>query len=184
MNNIENIYMDYSDILKEFTEEKVKSRFENMRKEMMDFISDYSMENKVKVDDVALTHAVLDYFTDISRLKKLHNIANVNDIKVYAYESYWLLRRHPLQIIDNSDSQERIVFSNEKFVFSRIAKFLMGNNLGDEIGEDARKSVLNYFDTFYYYLKFRSYNAQMLEFFILSFKAGQLIGRENGNKKS
>lgn len=41
---------------------------------------------------------------------------------VYAYQSYWLLRRHPLQIVDNPDNNETIVFVNEKFVFSRLAK--------------------------------------------------------------
>ncbi len=176
MNNIENIYLDYGPIIQEFTEEKVRAGYENLYREMQQFLGDYELAKYLKVDEVALTHGMLDYFTDISRLKKLHGIKEVNDIKVYAYQSYWLLRRHPLQIIDNPDNDERIVFANEKFVFSRLAKFLMGNQLGSAIPEKKRKSILNYFDTLYYYLKFRNYDAQMLELFILSFQAGRLIG--------
>lgn len=71
-----------------------------------------------------------------------------------------------------------MVFVNEKFVFSRLAKFLMGAQLGSDIPEKKRKSVLNYFDTLYYYLKFRNYDAQMLELFILSFQAGRLVGEQ------
>lgn len=176
MNNIENIYTNYDSIVDEFTEEKIRSRYENLYKEMRLFLSDYSLEDNLQVEEMALTHAVLDYFTDVSRLKKLHGIKNVNDIKVCAYENFWLLRRHPLQIISNPQSEEKVIFANEKFVFSRIAKYLMGNNIGVSIHPEKRKSILNYFDTLYYYLKFRNYDAQMLEMLILSFQAGKLVG--------
>ena len=60
--------------MQEFTEEKVRSGYENLYKEMQQFLGDYELAKHVKVDEVALTHGILDYFTDISRLKKLHGI--------------------------------------------------------------------------------------------------------------
>lgn len=79
---------------------------------------------------------------------------------------------------DNDQDQEKIVFANEKFVFFRIARYLMDGNIGNSLNQEHRKSILNYFDTIYYYLKFTKYDAQMLEMLILSFKAGKLIGED------
>lgn len=184
MKHIENIYQSYDDILQEFTEDVIKSRYENLYKELSDFLDGYSLREELRIDEVALTHAVFDYYSDISRLKKFHKIKNVNDIKVYAYESYWLLRRHPIQIRNNKNTEERIVFANEKFVFSRIAQFLMdGIDVSRDIMPESRKSVLNYFDTIYYYLKYRDCSAQVLEMLILSFYAGKLIGEDCAKTK-
>ena len=61
MNNIENIYLDYNPIVQEFTEEKVRSGYENLYKEMQQFLGDYELAKHVKVDEVALTHGILDY---------------------------------------------------------------------------------------------------------------------------
>ena len=183
MRHIESIYQSYDDILSEFTDDIIKSRYENLYKEISDFLVGYSLDKQLKIDEVALTHAVFDYYSDISRLKKFHNIKNVNDIKVYAYESYWLLRRHPIQILDNGNTEERIVFANEKFVFSRLAQYLMKEvAASSDIAPECRKSVLNYLDTIYYYLKYRDYSAQVLELLITSFYAGKLIGEDCAKK--
>ena len=183
MNNIEALYIPYDRIMTEFTEDKVKSRYAHLYQELSNFLSIYSLDKKLRIDQIALTHAVLDYFTDISRLKKLHNIKNVNEIKVCAYQCYWLLRRHPLQILDNTDSKEAVVFANEKFVFSKIAQHLLGIHLNDEIAEEHQKSVISFLDTLYYYLKFRECNPQVLEMFIVAFRAGEIVGNNSKDKK-
>lgn len=183
MNNIESLYISYEPILREFTEEKIESKLKNINQELTVFLSDYSLNDKLKIDEVALTHAIFDYYTDISRLKKMHNIENVNEIKVCAYESFWLLRRHPIQIVNNPEQEETIVFANEKFVFSKISQFLMHEHVNDDIDPEHRKSVINFFDMLYYYLKYRDCNAQMLEMFLISFKAGIIIGENCASQK-
>lgn len=176
MINIASIYLDYEETIQKFSEEKIRSRYENIHHEMSSFINNYDLKENLAIDEVALTHAVLDYFTDVARLKELHHISNIDDIKVYAYESFWLLKRHPIQIISNPDQEEKIVFANEKFVFSRLAKFMLDGRLDNTVDADKRQSILNFLDTLYYHLKFRDYNAQMLELFIMSFQAGILVG--------
>ncbi|MCM1126911.1 MAG: hypothetical protein NC429_10615 [Lachnospiraceae bacterium] len=183
MNNIESLYISYEPILLEFTEEKVQSRYQNIYQELETFISEYSLTDKLRIDETLLTHAVFDYYTDISRLKKLHQIKNVNEIKVCAYESFWLLRRHPIQITINPAGEEAIVFANEKFFFSKISQFLMQEHVNDEIDPEHRKSIINFFDMLYYYLKYRDCSAQMLEMFLISFKAGIIIGENCANQK-
>ena len=183
MKNIEALYLSYEEIIREFTDQEIASRYANIYQEMKNFCSAYSLDDKLSIDEVALTHAILDYYTDISRLKKLHNIKNVNEIKVSAYENFWLLRRHPIQIISNPDNEEKIVFANEKFVFSRISQFLMREHINDDISSEYRQSVISFFDMLYYYLKYRSCSAQMLEMFLISFQAGEIVGKNCAKEK-
>ena len=182
MKNIEALYVSYDEIVTEFTEEKIKSRYAHLYQELSNFLTVYSLDKMLRIDEIALIHAILDYFTDISRLKKMHNIKNVNEIKVCAYQCYWLLRRHPLQIVNNTDLKENVVFANEKFVFSKIAQHLMDSHLNDVIPDEQQKSVISFFDMLYYYLKFRDCSPQVLEMFIVAFRAGEIIGSNYKNK--
>ena len=54
---------------------------------------------------------ILDYFTDIARLKDYQDIERANVDKIYGYELFWFLRRHPIQLLegvpDNFDINEK-----------------------------------------------------------------------------
>ena len=49
----------------------------------------------LRIHEMALTHAVMDYYSDIQRLKEYQKIERVNEIKIMAYETFWLLKRKP-----------------------------------------------------------------------------------------
>lgn len=124
-------------------------------------------------------HAVLDYFTDISRLKKFHKIKRTNSFKIIAYELSWLIRRKPLQILQ--DNEEKLVYINEKFILSYVMSYftqLVGFDFYDKLEEKNRKIIDGYIDSFYYYLKYRNCSSQALEFALLSFGAG--VAATNG----
>lgn len=178
MNNIESIYSNYEDLLVEFTEDVIRSRYAFLHKECMEFLNSMNLSGSVRVDEVLLLHSVLDYFSDVSRLKKFHQINHINEIKVIAYESFWLLRRKPLQVVKEDQDSDFLSFVNEKFVFSRIAAFLVEGRMDQALKEEDKKAFLNYLDTLYYFLKYRQYDAQMLELMILGFKAGEIWGRQ------
>lgn len=180
MNNIESIYSNYEDLLQEFTENVIRSRYAFLHKECGEFLKSMNLSDVVRVDEVLLMHAVLDYFSDVSRLKKFHHINHINEIKVISYESFWLLRRKPLQVVREDQDSDFLSFVNEKFVFSRIAAFLVEARMDQVLRESDKKAFLNYLDTLYYFLKYRQYDAQMLELMILGFKAGELWGRQSG----
>lgn len=97
MNSIESMYLNYSGLLEEFSEDVIRSRYAFLYKECMEFLKSQKLESEVRLDEVLLMHAVLDYFSDVSRLKKFHHIHHINETKVIAYETFWLLRRKPLQ---------------------------------------------------------------------------------------
>lgn len=182
MNNIEGIYLNYDRILAEFSEEVIQSRYAFLYKECLYFLDSLGLRNQVRIDETILMHTVLDYFCDVSRLKKFHKIYHINEIKVISYETYWLLRRKPLQVLKDDSHDDFLSFINEKFTFSRIASFLMRKQGSLTLNDSDKKSFMNYLDTLYYFLKYRQYDPQMLELMILGFRAGELLGKNTQTK--
>lgn len=49
------------------------------------------------------------------------------------------------------------------------------------LSEENKKGLMNYLDSLFYFLKYRNYDAQMLEMMILGFKAGVLVADDLKN---
>lgn len=163
MNTIEKIYTNYDGLLEEFSEEVIQSRYAVFYEEIEEFAKSLGIREKIQISESLLSHAVLDYFTDISRLKHFHQAKHINSLKVISYETYWLLRRKPIQILVEDETSDAMAFLNEKFVFSRIAKYLMGDGKRVILSPETKKGFLNYLDSLFYYLKYRNYDAEMLD---------------------
>jgi hypothetical protein len=121
-----------------------------------------------------LHHAVLDYFADIIRLKLVHNISYVNEIKINSYGAYWILRRKPIQIISNEipdNMVELISFVNERYVLSVILRFLADKDIEQPLLQEVRSDYKSFVDALLYYMKYRKYDSQSLEMIILSYNA-------------
>lgn len=173
MDKISILYDDYTDIVSEFGKDRIQERFQDLCVAYQKFIADRKLEKEVKLNTYTLMHAVLDYFTDISRLKKFHQIKRTNSFKIIAYELNWLLRRKPLQILE--DDKEELVYINEKFVLSYIMSYfeqLVGKGFYDRLKKTNQDAIEGYIDSLYYYLKYRNCSSQALEFALLSFGAG------------
>lgn len=176
MKNIENTYVNYDEIVREFGEEVIKARFEQVFEEMQMFISTNQLEPIAKINQLVLTQALLDYFSDIYRLKKYQNIDHINEIKIKAYETFWLVQRKAIQLATDELEDDRMIYINEKFVLSRLVSYLLGDDVNKPLIAERQKAFQNFLDTLYYYLKFRRCDAQSIELMILAFKAGQLLG--------
>ena len=184
MNTIEKIYTNYDGLLEEFSEEVIQSRYAVFYEEIEEFAKSLGIREKIQISESLLSHAVLDYFTDISRLKHFHQAKHINSLKVISYETYWLLRRKPIQILVEDETSDAMAFLNEKFVFSRIAKYLMGDGKRVILSPETKKGFLNYLDSLFYYLKYRNYDAEMLEMMLMGFKAGVLVADELKEQES
>ena len=174
MAKVEILYDSYHDIVEEFGRERIQNRFQDLLLEYEGYLKKHNLTNEdVMINTYSLQHAVLDYFTDISRLKKFHKINRVNTFKVTAYQVNWLLRRKPIQIV--RDEEEKLVYINEKFILSHImARFknLVGYDFYSELKPENQKVILGYIDSLFYYLKYRNCSSQVLEFALLSIGAG------------
>ena len=132
----------------------------------------FADKEDIILNERILMHAILDYFTDISRLKSFHDIESVNQDKIISYEISWLLRRKPIQVlkIDN----ESLIYVNEKFLLSVLVNHLLVDK-SDQL--TTNKAINAYFNILFYYLKYRNYDPKILEIIISSFKAGNSIDK-------
>lgn len=173
MDKISHLYEDYADILKEFGKKRIQDRFYYLYSSYEKFIIDGGLSEDVHINDFTLMHAILDYFTDVSRLKRFHKISRINTFKVVSYEISWLLRRKPLQVL--TDDNEELVYINEKFILSYIISYLtqlVGVDFYEDLTPANQKSFDGFIDSLYYYLKYRNCSSQALELALLSFGAG------------
>ena len=88
MNNIENTYVKYDDLVAVVGENVIRSRIEQISQEMLELIKANNLVDVVYVHQMALTHAVMDYFSDVQRLKDYQKIEHINEIKIKAYETF------------------------------------------------------------------------------------------------
>lgn len=173
MDNIQEIYEGYGDIVQKVGVKKIVQRHMDLYQAYKDFINTEELSDKVQINSFMLAHAIMDYFTDISRLKDFHKIEYTNSYKTIAYEICWLLRRKPLQVV--VDEEESLVYINEKFILSYTISFLAKNNIYESITDLRRESFNGFIESFYYHLKYRNCNAQSLELALLSFEAGMTL---------
>jgi hypothetical protein len=174
MDNIENTYINYEELVSVVGEDIIRSRIAQISREMLEFIKIQNLQDIVEMNSMALTHAVMDYYSDIQRLKDYQKIEHINEYKVKAYETFWLLQRKPLQIKVQLED-DRWLYVNEKFLLNRLASFMLKGDVSVPLVGERQKAFRNFLDTLYYYLKFRRCDAQALELMLLAFDAGKLI---------
>lgn len=174
MNNIENTYIEYDELVELVGQEVIESRIRQISQEMLDFLEMNDLNEIAYVHEMALTHAIMDYFSDIQRLKDYHQIEHVNEIKIKAYETFWLLKRKPLQLKVQIED-DKYLYVNEKFLLTRLTSFILGDDINKPIVGKNSIMFKNFLDTLYYYLKFRKCDAQSMELMLLAFKAGQVV---------
>lgn len=171
MQDIDSEFIIADKLLEEFSRKSPKfvQRFVSIKKDIEIFIDKTQLSQHVYVDPLLLGYALFNYFEDIMRLKEFHHVGHVNNIKIVSYTAYWLLRMKPIQ---SKEPHTNAVYINERFVLSYILSYLELSDLGRILERD--NSALKAFaESLFYYLKYRTVNAQVIEMMIVSFFAGQ-----------
>lgn len=163
---------DYSELVDAFGANKIEERYSTLYEYLETFIKRHEYSDKVVIADSVLNQVVVDYFADIYRLKEFHKIEHINFLKIHAYTAYWILRRKPLQIIEDDDEDVELAFVNEKFVASYLLQFLYDGHEDVVILKDDRQDFIEFVKNLEYFLRYRVVTAQMLETMMESFKAG------------
>ena len=174
MNNIKAVYTDYSDLIDVFGEDVIKARIQSFI-ELIDKFKERLGEeyaNKIEVNDKILQHCIMDYFSDIHRLKDFHEVEKVNTIKKVAYESAWFLRRKPIQVLSDDKNDDVLVYINEKFILSYLLHEALKGKENDIISDTSLISYKSFVNSLFYHLKYRNCDAKVLELMLLAFKAG------------
>ncbi|MGM9659514.1 MAG: hypothetical protein ACI3WQ_02835 [Faecousia sp.] len=179
MRNLRFEYVSCDDIIAFFGEEKVQKRFDSLYMAMEAFLEQNELQDKVVINRMLLSTAIIDYFNDIKRIKDFHSqIEKTNSEKVIAYTSYWLLQRSPLQVRgEDVINDRRLATLNERFVLQYICNYLSVRKRGDHIFSRQNEGLKNFSKLLLYYLIYRLHNAQSLEMVISAFMAGQIYER-------
>jgi len=143
--------------------DRIANRYVHILRMFHVFIEKYGLGDSVIINGRLLKKTVVDYFTDIVRIKEFHDIKNTNNEKIYAYTAYWLLRRKPLQVVKPFTGCE---FVNELFItlFLISLSFKARNIDNDKIKKNA--TLENFQSLLFYNLKYRLVTQQSLELMI------------------
>ncbi|MEG0155148.1 MAG: hypothetical protein RR446_03590 [Lachnospiraceae bacterium] len=163
---------DYRYLLERFEGEKIEKRYCMVYDTLNDYIRQKGCEEKAIISSDILDNVIIDYFVDIDRLKQFSDIRLVNDIKIYAYLSYWILRHRPIQVICEERVPE-LAFVNEDMVVEFLETFLFSKPSGTPIVADKLEQVSCFENTLQYYLHYRDYTAKSIELILLAFNAGR-----------
>ena len=161
----------YCYIFKEFDENVVSDRYDWLYSMIIEFLDMEKADQYAYVSEEILRHVIIDYFVDIYRLKEFHNIELTNQIKIYAYLSYWLLRHTPIQLKENVPEEH--IFINEEFVSEMIRAFLFMGFDNVPVLKESLERIDDFLGTMIYYFKYRDFSAKDIEMTILAFKAGE-----------
>jgi len=148
---------------------RVARRFACTLSKMNLFINQYELINKVEVNRRMLAEAIHDYFADTQRAKDFHNIKHINAEKIYAYLTYWILLRKPIQVVEKFNGCE---FVNELFLTLYLTSSIAAEK---NISKDQRENnptFKKFQDLLFYNLKYRYISQQSLELMIEAFFCG------------
>jgi hypothetical protein len=151
--------------------EHVAKTYISLLKMMHVFIikSNYEIDKQISVNHYILKEAVVAFYNDMARIKTFHVIDEPSFEKDDAYKAYWILRRKPLQILNEFENSE---FLNEQFV----TIFLLSGMAKKKNIDDKKRAINPTFKAFksllYRNLKYRTISQQSLELMIEAFFCG------------
>lgn len=166
--------MDYRELMDTVGKENFQSRFHELLNSMNKFLSEAKYPDTVICNERILYHVLLDYYSDIARLKEFHKIKHTKSDKVIAYIIYWILRRKPIQLTEFSDS-EYDIFVNERYACNLLLAECLLENDASITNSSILGQLDKYIDLLLYYFKYRALNPQVIELLIESFKMGNRI---------
>lgn len=166
--------MDYTELIANVGKENFESRFHELLDSINKFLSEAKYPDTVICNERILYHVLLDYFSDIARLKEFHKIKHAKSDKVIAYTIYWIVRRKPIQLTEFSDS-EYDIFVNERYACNLLLAECLLENDTNITKNDVLEQFDKYIDLLLYYFKYRALNPQVIELLIESFKMGNRI---------
>lgn len=166
--------LSYDGVVSYFGKETISDRYRYLYDKMNEYISARKLEDSLAINKAVLQQAVMDYFTDVYRLKTFHKIENINMTKIVAYEVYWLLRRKPIHI-QCEEAGSKQVFANEGFATTFIAHEFLIPEETEPLGAEKEEAFLKYLQHINYCFKYRNIDKQNLETILYSFETGKYI---------
>lgn len=175
--------MTYQNIINQVGKEKFESRINSLSQTIDDFLEEGNFSDEIQCNERILYQIVLDYFSDIFRLKEFHNIKHTMTVKNISYLMFWFLKRKPIQINPGCE-EEMDIFVNERFACYMIINeclFKNAQGMHVKLDETGKQQFEKYVNLMMYYFKYRQTNPQVIELMIESFHMGTYFYLEEKN---
>ena len=167
-------HFDYKD----FVAGEKRGKFENRLKELVNlansFIADSGYDEYVECNERIMMNVLIDYYSDIYRLKEFHDIELVRTEKIIAYTVAWIIKRKPLQFV-KYPFNEQDIFVNERFAAYLMLNECLFDDDSKYIPGKYKDKLDEYVNLILYYFKYRECNPKVIELAIESFKMGMLV---------
>jgi hypothetical protein len=168
----------YEFLLKIFPGNIIHIRSNALWNDMIKVLEKTGFEEKLRIDEESFQIFIIDYFTDVARIKDFHSIDKINIQKIYSYGIYWFLRRKPIQIIepipDNFDINEKAIIG---IFFPKILKEAGIEYTKETKNEKLRSRLGAFVNLLFYNIKHRTYTPQSLELAIEAFLCGNCVSK-------
>ncbi|MDH4130070.1 MAG: hypothetical protein OEV44_15035 [Spirochaetota bacterium] len=161
----------YQYLVDEFTEGKIKTRFEFIEFQCYDILdrfnsTDLKLKEYFHVNRIVVQDIVVNYFADIDRLKKFHGINKVNSIKIASYTGYWVSKLKPVQLYNNNHNFDFI--NHRKLVAQINEKIALALIIGIAFDQNKEKyeptaALTEFYKYLIYFLTYRISSPQMIE---------------------
>lgn len=154
----------------------IPGRYKQILDQLQTVIGQLGITSIVVVNEDLLGKAIIDYFEDIDRLKEFEEIERVCVSKIYAHETYWLMRRKPIQAEGISEDDERWLYINEIACTTMLI-----SKMYEEAGVPLRQGVAklkDFYSLLFYNLKYRKFTQQSLELMIEAFLLGAMSSED------
>ena len=157
---------DYQNLINHFGEEKLKGRYYYLIGTAEKFIQNTKIDPYVNINKRLLKELVIDYFSDIDRLKDFHEIDKVEPCKIAGYTGYWIVKRKPLYLSDNAS---REVFKKYPLLLDVNEWFALSSMIGIVYDTKQRHVETNlkkwreFTQNLHYFLTYRIVSPQALD---------------------
>ena len=148
----------------------IPGRFGSIMKRIRKAIESLGLQEEVWIDEDRLGLSVIDYFEDIDRLKEFEGIERISVSKIYAYQTYWLVKRKPVCLKEGVASDERLSFINEIICASMLISLMYCEMNAKPPIDDERLG--RFYDLLLYNLKYRDFTQKTMELMIEAFFLG------------
>lgn len=171
----------YDFLFEEFSPEKLKERFIFIAQKAESWINHcfYQLglknpENYFTINHDLIGEIIIDYFSDIYRMKKFHPIQKVNAIKVASYTAYWVARKKPIQINTNQFSDDIVkkswlIYVNESFAIMLLCAMAFDQTKSPVVMDLEKFNTFT--DSLQYHLIYRIYTQQTLELTLMALQS-------------
>jgi hypothetical protein len=87
---------NYREAIKTLGKEKIEIRYSFLLDKINNFISSRDLEELVNIDEKIVQELVVDYYSDINRIKDFYKIGGAKD--VISYLGFWIILKKPLNL--------------------------------------------------------------------------------------